>query len=1080
MANYNRDAIRNFAITARNQMNAGVPEDALRHLLSTQLPLMFPERPWWILEHSTGAEANVHYIDTTGHRRTGFVDSLVGKTAIEYEKNLSIRTIFDEGYNQVKEYCAALINRGIPHEDIIGVLSDTVRWYAYCVRIAHNPLPGYDFGPDNILLEQIDAVDLSDVNDLNIERFGQFIYKYLGREGSRKLMPEALAADMGLESIFCLNHIDGFRTVVNTAFTDREYYASMIEALWQSFVAYLGGTAERGFDRNSYINELYIITLAKLLCANILNAGALLSDEVALTSILNGQFFKEKGFVNLVEYDYFGWLNEAPYINQIIPIAQRMQNDLLAYDFTTVAAEDLFGPLVAQLADKDRRLLLGQEYTPQWLAEKIVSRVMEMLPENENPNLVDMCCGSGVFIVEAIKQTIEKYRITTETCTAGTLNILTNSVIGFDIDPLAVILSKINWVLAMKDFIGFTRADLTIPVYHADSFFAVAPITTFIDHDYTTQAIKMVFDGEEVLLPGFLITPTNRGLFDSLIQSCYETAKARAQIATAPCTIEQAEALIAHLVRDNCSELNDEEFSALSEGCRSLITTLEALQREGRNGIWSFVLGNSYRPGLVAGQFNAIVSNPPWMATSKLADNPYKAVLTARSEKYGIKPTGSSHLHIELATIFLLNAVDKYLKENAVFGCVMPDSLLNGYHHEPFRNQQFLHSQWAVSLTIKEIWDVPADTFKNKAIVIFGQKSNIQNPTTIPGRYVFKDRADEDIEFRLLRQGRRTAWSDNANVSTITDGVLVKIPFLQGADIMPRTLVFHKCILQPNGKWSIMPIPRQNDDLTYLVSGAKKHEDFTLNVVNVDDQFIFDCYKSEHILPFYMCSAAKALLPMKCEDGQWVVVDEQELVTYGTATYSAFSRIFAESNETAHEYFDRINYRNKLNPQVFTEDDSNKWLVMAGAGGGYTCAAYISMQQLAFAKTIIDQTIYWHIAQSEDEALYITGLLNSQALDTIISDFQPEGAQGRRHVHKLPYSVTPVFDPENVSHLLVVEKSRVLKESLLAALPTSSVAEYCSPARSSLAVRRRMIRLFMQQLPHYDDYEDACKTVYGV
>lgn len=539
MININLEAAREFAIQANRYINSDASENVLRHLCSAYLPQMFPDNPWWIQEHSKGAEAHVHYIDTKGLRRTGFIDSLVGKTAIEYEKNLSIKTIYEEGYHQVKKYCAALLNEGNSCDDIIGVLSDTVRWLAFRVRIEHVLNPGLDYSPEDITLEQIDAVNLQDTSDYNLKLFELFINRYLGREGSRRLDPTVLAMDMGFDSVFYYQHIKDFRNVVNAAFSSRAYYGNMIASLWQNFVCYLEDNGEQTFNRNVYTNELYMITLAKLLCANILNEAYVPCDEATLKNILNGQWFKEKGFVNIVEYDYFGWLNETPFVNDIVSIAQRMQKDLAAYDYSNVETEDLFGPLLAQLADKDRRLLLGQEFTPQWLAEKIVSHAIE----------------------------------------------------------------------------------------------------------------------------------------------------------------------------------------------------------------------------------------------------------------------------------------------------------------------------------------------------------------------------------------------------------------------------------------------RVSDD---------------------------------------------------------------------------------------------------------------KYLVMAGAGGGYTCAAYIQIARLSKDKTIIDQTLYWYIAQSEDEALYITGLLNSQALDTIIADFQPEGALGRRHVHKLPYAVTPPFDADNPSHLLVVEKTRALKKALDNSLPSSEVFEYCSPARSNLSVRRRRFRLFIQQLPESRDYEDACRGVFNV
>ena len=73
-----------------------------------------------------------------------------------------------------------------------------------------------------------------------------------------------------------------------------------------------------------------------------------------------------------------------------------------------------------------------------------------------------------------------------------------------------------------------------------------------------------------------------------------------------------------------------------------MVLQLETLQRQGRNGIWHFIISNSYRPRLTEKQFNCIVSNPPWMAMSKLADNPYKNALGEIARKYAIQPHGAA------------------------------------------------------------------------------------------------------------------------------------------------------------------------------------------------------------------------------------------------------------------------------------------------------------------------------------------------------------------------------------------------------------------------------------------------------
>src|SRR4051794_28239912 len=100
--------------------------------------------------------------------------------------------------------------------------------------------------------------------------------------------------------------------------------------------------------------------------------------------------------------------------------------------------------------------------------------------------------------------------------------------------------------------------------------------------------------------------------------------------------------------------------SKVARATFALATRRVELARANRNGIWAFILRNTYRPGLLVGQFNGLVSNPPWLAMSQLAENPYKAQLSARALLYRINPVGASHLHLELATTYLLHAIDRY------------------------------------------------------------------------------------------------------------------------------------------------------------------------------------------------------------------------------------------------------------------------------------------------------------------------------------------------------------------------------------------------------------------------------------
>ena len=381
MQNMNYNELKDFAHHAQAMISSGAVEDRLRHHLSSKLPSIFPDSPWWIQAHMEGTEAHVRF--SAGHRnREGFVDAVVGKTAIEYEKNLTQQVIFDEGYHQVKEYCAALYNIGIPAEEILGVLSDTVRWYGYSVTIVGDVEDGHLYGPDNIELTQTVAVDLSRETDEEFRRFEAFVSQFLDREQSRLLNASTLVTDFGMDSSFYSQNISNFRDTIIRAMTEKPDYAALIQQVWQNFIAYLGVSDYGRFSAETYINEFYLVTVAKIICVNVMAGEPVISDTNEIKKILNGEYFTRQNIFNLVDYDYFGWLNNSPYVEQIVGSVVELQHRLVAYDFSRVGETDIFGRLLAQLANKEHRLMLGQEFTPHWVAQDIVEYNMDLLTGN--------------------------------------------------------------------------------------------------------------------------------------------------------------------------------------------------------------------------------------------------------------------------------------------------------------------------------------------------------------------------------------------------------------------------------------------------------------------------------------------------------------------------------------------------------------------------------------------------------------------------------------------------------------------------------------------------------------------------
>jgi len=161
-----------------------------------------------------------------------------------------------------------------------------------------------------------------------------------------------------------------------------------------------------------------------------------------------------------------------------------------------------------------------------------------------------MCCGSGSFLAEVLKAAKEKLGITG-------IVALHEVVTGFDIDPLAVSLSKTTWVATLADEIRTATTPIDIPVFHADSLFTVTPLSAKVPFFDEAGPVEISLDGTVVRLPHELVQPEYRELFDRIVEWAYDEAiEARAKKSAA------------HLTESNTKEFLDGAGAAT--GLRSL------------------------------------------------------------------------------------------------------------------------------------------------------------------------------------------------------------------------------------------------------------------------------------------------------------------------------------------------------------------------------------------------------------------------------------------------------------------------------------------------------------------------------
>lgn len=1076
-------AAQEFIRTAVSLMSAGSNETRIRGNFTYYLSSMFPDRPSWLERHVQGGESVVN-VSQAGQQRTRFIDNLVDLTSIEYEPNLNDQARYREGEVQVHEHLVGLLRRGEDPDLIIGILSDTIRWYAF--RIDHvDQVPLAQIETRHVHLRRIDAIDATVGDAIAAQGLLEFLLRHLGRLESRPLSAESIRKDLGFESRFCRQHLAVVHQVVADAFDQHPKYAHLIAELWQTFVEIGSRPDTPGtFALNEYADELYLVTLAKLICANVIEETALLSDDSQLLGILDGNYFRAKGLLNLVEYDYFGWLNASPLATALLSIARSLQEDLRAYNFAQLPSEDLFGQIMAQLAHNSRRILLGQEWTPIWLARYIVEHTISLLPAGEVPRFVDMCCGSGAMVVEVVRQA--KPIVAASVADPERVPALAQAITGFDIDPLAVMLAKINWVLAARDWLQpFGAHEVIIPVYHADSLFAARPLASNFVTGQGIASYELHLADQRIAMPAFLISSDFRAAFDDLLEAGYRFATyLRSGL---PLTLEPAATGEAtRLALSNAvAPATTAQLTAAQQFLADLATAIDALDRQGRNGIWAFILRNSYRPGLVEGQFNGLVSNPPWLALSKLADNPYQRMLKQKAEQFGVRPPGPAFLHVELATIFLLHAVDRYLKPGAAIGCIVPETILNGYHHHPFRTAAFMSSPTPVDFELQEVWRVAPLTFKNNAIVLFGIKAAPQagQPDPIPGAVVAESGLTP-LQFHRQVRGRRTAWTDQV-LGAGSLGFFSPATFRQGADIMPRTLFFHEATPEPASRglaqWRLAPINLATSPLAFAIRESKQLRNFRIASQVVPDDLMFHVLISNLLTPFDLAEPLPVVLPIQKIPGDgWAKLTDQAIIAKGVGAASTMQQLGRALGGTSPSaaIWQRIDTRRKLSQQAIIP---GKYLVVTGAGGANVCSAYCNVDPHLADKLVIDQTLYWAQVDDEDAATYLTGLFNSEAINLIIQDFQPQGTFGRRHVHTLPIEATPPYDSTNVAHQDVVAATQALLSDFAQAKATDSrLQRVLDPNHGRLSHRRRTVLLKLKEFDSYADYDRACRAIYGV